>query len=59
MSSRVFAIFWLLYAMIVSIMYSSSLTSFLILPGYTKPIQNLEELVASDIGWGKVCNFYH
>ncbi|KAA0202084.1 Ionotropic receptor 128 [Hyalella azteca] len=53
-SSRVFALFWLLSAMIISILYSSSLTAFLILPGYTKPIMNLEQLVNSHIGWGKV-----
>lgn len=51
---RVFVVFWLVFTMVVGIMYSSSLTSFLITPGMQKPIENLRQLVSSDIGWGKV-----
>ncbi|KAG0714519.1 hypothetical protein GWK47_013979 [Chionoecetes opilio] len=51
---RVFFGFWLVFAMIVGISFSSSLTSFLIMPGLQKPIENLQQLVTSDIGWGKV-----
>ncbi|XP_071514341.1 glutamate receptor ionotropic, delta-2-like [Panulirus ornatus] len=51
---RVFSGFWFIFTMIVGISYSSSLTSFLIRPGLEKPIQDLRELVTSDIGWGKV-----
>ncbi|XP_063862683.1 glutamate [NMDA] receptor subunit 1-like isoform X1 [Scylla paramamosain] len=51
---RMFFGFWLVFAMIVGISYSSSLTSFLIMPGLQKPIENLHQLVTSDIGWAKV-----
>ncbi|KAK3877689.1 hypothetical protein Pcinc_017623 [Petrolisthes cinctipes] len=51
---RVFAGFWLFFSMIVGISYSSSLTSFLIMPGLQKPIENLRQLVTSDTGWAKV-----
>ncbi|XP_076044882.1 glutamate receptor ionotropic, delta-1-like [Oratosquilla oratoria] len=52
--SRSFTGLWLLFTMIVGIMYSSSLTSFLIAPGFLKPIENLQELVKSNVPWGKV-----
>nr|XP_045626202.1 glutamate receptor ionotropic, delta-1-like isoform X1 [Procambarus clarkii] len=51
---RVFSGFWLIFCMIIGISYSSSLTSFLITPGLQRPIQNLHQLVTSDIGWAKV-----
>ena len=54
-STQVFIGFWLLYTLIISIFYSSSLTSFLISPGMQKPISSLEELVdQDDITWGRV-----
>ncbi|XP_050687409.1 glutamate receptor ionotropic, delta-2-like isoform X2 [Eriocheir sinensis] len=53
-AGRVFFGFWLVFSMIVGISYSSSLTSFLITPGLQKPIENLQQLVTSDIGWAKV-----
>ncbi|KAG7176009.1 Glutamate receptor ionotropic, delta-1-like 28, partial [Homarus americanus] len=51
---RVFVGCWLVFTMIVGISYSSSLTSFLIMPGLQSPIQDLRQLVTSDIGWAKV-----
>ncbi|XP_064109578.1 glutamate receptor ionotropic, delta-1-like [Macrobrachium nipponense] len=51
---RLFYGTWLIFTMIIGILYSSSLTSFLVFPGYQKPIENLQQLVKSDIGWGKV-----
>ncbi|KAK7056579.1 hypothetical protein SK128_023922 [Halocaridina rubra] len=51
---RTFCGAWLIFVMIIGISYSSSLTSFLVEPGMQKPIENLQQLVKSDIGWGKV-----
>ncbi|XP_068202845.1 glutamate receptor ionotropic, delta-1-like [Palaemon carinicauda] len=51
---RLFIGTWQIFTMIIGISYSSSLTSFLVFPGFQKPIENLQQLVKSDIGWGKV-----
>ena len=54
-SGRIFIAIFVIPSMIITIFYTSSLTSFLILPGFSKPIQSFEELVESDLQWAKVC----
>lgn len=49
---RVLYLLWLFYCLHINIVYLSFLTTFLIQPGFEHQIQNVEELVESDVEYG-------
>ena len=51
---RWFLAIWLLYGFIITCAYSGNLTAFLTEPGYSAPINTLEEVIQSGLPWGMV-----
>jgi hypothetical protein len=49
---RVLFLLWLFYCLHINIFYLTRLTTFLIQPGFEHQIQNVEELVESDVEYG-------
>lgn len=49
---RVLFLLWLFYRRHIDIVYLTFLTTFLIQPGFEYQIQNVEELVESDVEYG-------
>lgn len=49
---RLVFLLWLFYRLHINTVYFTSLTTFLIWPGFEHQIQNVEELVESDVQYG-------
>ena len=45
---------WYLYALVITASYAGEIRSFFINPGTTSPLDNLRQVVDSDLGWGLI-----
>jgi hypothetical protein len=49
---RLFFVFWMCYSVAISTVFQAHITTFLIEPGYEKPIKTVEQMLNSDINFG-------
>ena len=45
---------WYLYALVITASYAGEIRSFFINPGTTSPLDNLRQVVDSNLGWGLI-----
>ena len=45
---------WYLYALVITASYAGEIRSFFINPGTTSPLDTLDQVVESELGWGLI-----